>query len=182
MQPYSHTTHAWLRRCCHCVIVPLCHILSASRPTEPRRRKHAAGRRMVCDRPLSIYTLHTTHTLNHRACSALLHAMYNIILCASALWSDLPSLFVRSLRSDNDNKGPHCGRGTFDSYPPARDFSGYYMQAFKTVAQRASPAATMCALQYCTVQYCTVLYDCCQTNQMHTRFERHTTCTTPDLP
>ena len=54
-------------------------------------------------------------------------------------------MFVRSLRSDNDNKGPHCGRGTFDSYPPARDFSGYYMQAFKTVAQRASPAATMCA-------------------------------------
>ena len=42
---------------------------------------------------------------------------------------------------------PHnnCGRGTFDSSPPARDFAGYYMAAFKTVAQRASPAAIMCA-------------------------------------
>ena len=47
-------------------------------------------------------------------------------------------------RNDSD---PHnnCGRGTFDSSPPARDFAGYYMAAFKTVAQRASPAAIMCA-------------------------------------
>ena len=46
---------------------------------------------------------------------------------------------------DTDSPGPHCGRGTFDSFPPARDFAGYYMQAFKTVAQRAAPAAVMCA-------------------------------------
>ena len=26
-----------------------------------------------------------------------------------------------------------CGRGTFDAYPPARDFAGYYMAAFEQV-------------------------------------------------
>jgi beta-glucosidase-like glycosyl hydrolase len=46
---------------------------------------------------------------------------------------------------DNDSPGPHCGRGTFDSRPPARDFAGYYMQAFKTVAQRGAPAAVRSA-------------------------------------
>jgi beta-D-xylosidase 4 len=46
---------------------------------------------------------------------------------------------------DRNDPGPHCGRGTFDASPPARDFAGYYMQAFKTVAQRAAPAAIMCA-------------------------------------
>jgi len=46
---------------------------------------------------------------------------------------------------DNTSPAPHCGRGTFDASPPARDFTSYYMGAFKTVAQRASPAAIMCA-------------------------------------
>eukprot|EP00040_Diaphanoeca_grandis_P037541 m.245586 g.245586 ORF g.245586 m.245586 type:complete len:1015 (+) comp33837_c3_seq28:144-3188(+) len=40
---------------------------------------------------------------------------------------------------------PNCGRGNFDAYPTQRDFSGYYMGAFKAVAQRAQPAAIMCA-------------------------------------
>lgn len=39
----------------------------------------------------------------------------------------------------------NCGRGTFDASPPARDFAGYYMAAWKQVAQRAAPAAIMCA-------------------------------------
>jgi beta-glucosidase-like glycosyl hydrolase len=44
-----------------------------------------------------------------------------------------------------DGDGQHCGRGTFDASPPARDFGGYYLEAFRTVAQRAAPAAIMCA-------------------------------------
>eukprot|EP01051_Picozoa_sp_SAG22_P007921 SAG22_NODE_576_length_8982_cov_21.167736_4_plen_220_part_00 len=44
-----------------------------------------------------------------------------------------------------NNPGPHCGRGTLDSSPPARDFAGYFMAAFKTAAQRGQPAAIMCA-------------------------------------
>ena len=46
---------------------------------------------------------------------------------------------------DRNDPGPHCGRGTLDSSPPARDFAGYYMAAFKTTAQRGAPAAIMCA-------------------------------------
>ena len=41
--------------------------------------------------------------------------------------------------------GEHCGRSTFDASPPARDFAGYYMAGFQQVAQRAAPAAIMCA-------------------------------------
>ena len=40
-----------------------------------------------------------------------------------------------------DNGGAHCGRATFDASPPARDFGGYYLGAFRTTAQRANPAA-----------------------------------------
>jgi beta-glucosidase-like glycosyl hydrolase len=36
-------------------------------------------------------------------------------------------------------------QGTCDAYPPARDFAGYYMGAFKKTAQRGAPAALMCA-------------------------------------
>jgi len=38
-----------------------------------------------------------------------------------------------------------CSRMNFDAYPPARDYAGYYMKAFETVAQRAKPEAIMCA-------------------------------------
>jgi beta-glucosidase-like glycosyl hydrolase len=44
-----------------------------------------------------------------------------------------------------DNGGANCGRSTFDASPPARDFGGYYLSAFRAVAQRAAPAAIMCA-------------------------------------
>ena len=46
---------------------------------------------------------------------------------------------------DRNDPGPHCGRATLDNSPPARDFAGYYMAAFKTTAQRGAPAAIMCA-------------------------------------
>eukprot|EP01052_Picozoa_sp_SAG31_P048463 SAG31_NODE_10151_length_1177_cov_3.679963_1_plen_307_part_00 len=53
---------------------------------------------------------------------------------------------------DGDTQSPtdghqwrQCSRMTMDAYPPARDFSGYYMKAFEIVAQRAKPAAIMCS-------------------------------------
>ena len=47
--------------------------------------------------------------------------------------------------------GGGCGRGSFDAFPPARDYAGYYMAAFKATAQRGEPAAIMCA---CKCGYC----------------------------
>jgi beta-glucosidase-like glycosyl hydrolase len=38
-----------------------------------------------------------------------------------------------------------CNRRNFDQSPPMRDFAGYYTVAFKQIAQRARPAAVMCA-------------------------------------
>jgi hypothetical protein len=49
---------------------------------------------------------------------------------------------------DRNDPGPHCGRGTLDNSPPARDFAAYYLAAFKTVAQRGRPAAIMCACEW----------------------------------
>ena len=36
-----------------------------------------------------------------------------------------------------------CGRATFDMYPPARDYYGWYLEAFEEIARRAKPAALM---------------------------------------
>ena len=39
----------------------------------------------------------------------------------------------------------HCGRGTFDANYTQRDLAGYFLGAFRATAQRAAPAAIMCA-------------------------------------
>ena len=38
-----------------------------------------------------------------------------------------------------------CGRDTFDANYTQRDLAGYFLGAFRATAQRAAPAAIMCA-------------------------------------
>eukprot|EP00936_MAST-01D_sp_MAST-1D-sp1_P002142 g2142.t1 len=52
--------------------------------------------------------------------------------------TDIPA----SVRCDDPT---HCGRGTFDANYTQRDLAGYFLGAFRATAQRAAPAAIMCA-------------------------------------